>query len=170
MVTLNESTSMKTRIMLFCALWVPCLIFAQETRANKRTDQLLLGETTAAAASVIEIPTDPKGDEHIVWRLYPTEYTWVFLKLNTRNGMIFQLQYGFDGRNRKGSVLNARMLAEGQDQVNGRFTLYPTRNMWTFILLDQIDGRAYLVQWSQKVSDRFITPIAGIPCLQDPAE
>lgn len=161
---------MKTWIMLFCVTWMPCLIWAQEPPANTERNHVLSEEGRAAIASIIQSPLDLKCDDHVVWRLYPTEYTWVFLKLNTRNGMIFQLRYDFNDRNRKESVLNAEMLAEGQDQVNGRFTLYPTRNMWTFILLDQIDGRAYQVQWSQKESDRFIAPIAGIPCLQDPAE
>ncbi|MEI6662551.1 MAG: hypothetical protein WCL01_10525 [Comamonadaceae bacterium] len=30
----------------------------------------------------------------------------------------------------------------------GRFTLYPTRNMYNFILLDQDVGRTWQIQWS----------------------
>ena len=40
-----------------------------------------------------------------------------------------------------------------------RFTLYPTQNIWTFLLLDQTEGRTYQVQWSQKAEDRFVIQI-----------
>ena len=47
--------------------------------------------------------------------------------------------------------------------VNGRFELYPTSNNWTFILLDQIDGDVYHVQWNQKRDSRMIIEIKYVP-------
>ena len=38
--------------------------------------------------------------------------------------------------------------------------LYPTQNMWTFILLDQTDGRTWQVQWSTDYESRGILPIS----------
>jgi hypothetical protein len=61
--------------------------------------------------------------------------------------------------NRKEFLLNEKNLAAGKKPIPGRFTLYPTFNMWTFILLDQIDGGTWQVQWSEKGRDRFIEPI-----------
>ena len=52
----------------------------------------------------------------------------------------------------------------GQPQIaqaaeTTRYKLYPTQNMWTFILLDTVDGRTWQVQWSQDEQNRFIIPI-----------
>ena len=40
-----------------------------------------------------------------------------------------------------------------------RFTLYPTTNIWTFLLLDQVEGTPYQVQWSQEANKRFVMRI-----------
>lgn len=42
---------------------------------------------------------------------------------------------------------------------NATYQLFPTQNMWTFILLDQIDGRMWQVQWSMKEDSRFVIQI-----------
>ena len=55
--------------------------------------------------------------------------------------------------------LNISPLVEEQNAQNGRFTLYPTSNMYNFILLDQIDGRMWQVQWSMKEDSRFVIQI-----------
>ena len=44
-------------------------------------------------------------------------------------------------------------------EVNDRFTLYPTQNIYTFILLDQIEGKTWQVQWSSDRENRAILPI-----------
>ena len=44
--------------------------------------------------------------------------------------------------------LNYMPLATGEDAKPGRFCLYPTENTYNFILLDQIDGRVWQVQWN----------------------
>ena len=33
------------------------------------------------------------------------------------------------------------------------------QNIYNFILLDQIDGRVWQVQWSFKANERFVIPI-----------
>ena len=50
-----------------------------------------------------------------------------------------------------------------EEEENGRFTLYPTTNTFNFILLDQIDGRTWQVQWSFEKKKRMILPINDIP-------
>ena len=47
----------------------------------------------------------------------------------------------------------------GEKAKPGRYTLYPTDNMWTFLMLDQIDGTVYQVQWSQKADSRGVIKI-----------
>ncbi|HEV3218228.1 MAG TPA: hypothetical protein VGZ48_00545 [Candidatus Acidoferrales bacterium] len=46
-------------------------------------------------------------------------------------------------------------------ETPGRFTLYPTENIYNFLLLDQIDGRVWQVQWNwDSPAKRFVLPIS----------
>ena len=51
------------------------------------------------------------------------------------------------------------MLENFSVQKNGRFKLYPTGNMYNFIMVDVIDGRSWQVQWNndknKRIVDRF---------------
>ena len=98
------------------------------------------------------------GKDKPTYELFKTQNMWTFLKLNTKNGIITQVQYSINDDNRGEVVLNFLPLAIGENAVPGRFTLYPTENMWTFIMVDQIDGRLWQVQWSQKENNRGIIP------------
>ena len=93
------------------------------------------------------------------FKLSPTQNMWTFLKLNTRNGKIWQVQYDIGGTDRNESILNPLPLVLEEEETNGRFNLYPTQNMYNFILLDQIDGRIWQVQWSIEKEYRGIIPI-----------
>ena len=57
------------------------------------------------------------------------------------------------------ATLSDMELATGSDAKNGRFYLYPTDNFYTFLLLDQIDGRVWQVQWSIDPENRGIMRI-----------
>ncbi|KIA90657.1 hypothetical protein [Kaistella jeonii] len=94
-----------------------------------------------------------------VYQLFPTQNMWNFLKFNTRNGQIWQLQFSADSQNRFETILNSNSLVSSEKEINGRFTLYPTQNIWTFILLDQIEGNTWQVQWSTEHEKRFIVPL-----------
>ena len=95
----------------------------------------------------------------VTYQLFPTQNRWTFLKLNTRNGMIWQVQYDIEGDNRFETYLNLIPLVEEKKETDNRFTLYPTQNIWTFILFDQIDGKSWQVQWNQEPENRRIWPI-----------
>ncbi len=95
-----------------------------------------------------------------VYKLYPTKNVWTFIKLNTSNGQMWQVQFTInDDQNRGEAYINYSHLAYGKDAVNGRFELYPTENIYNFILLDKIDGRLWQVQWSHDSTNRGIVPI-----------
>ena len=95
-----------------------------------------------------------------VYKLYPTKNMWTFIKLNTSNGQMWQVQFSINDEGKRGeNILSLSRLAYGKDAVNGRFELYPTENMYNFILLDQIDGRSWQVQWSFDYMNRGILPI-----------
>ncbi|MEE1092365.1 MAG: hypothetical protein UHZ01_04710 [Prevotella sp.] len=95
-----------------------------------------------------------------VYKLYPTKNMWTFIKLNTSNGQMWQVQFAInvEGKRRE-EILSLSRLAYGNDAVSGRFELYPTENMYNFILLDQVDGRTWQVQWSFDYMNRGILPI-----------
>ena len=97
--------------------------------------------------------------EAVIYQLFPTQNMWNFIKLNTRNGQMWQVQYGLESRNRFETNLNLEALVIKENEANGRFTLYSTQNIYTFILLDQLDGRMWQVQWSFEAEKRFIIPI-----------
>ena len=86
-------------------------------------------------------------DCNVNFRLYQTNNRWTFLKLDTRTGEIMHVQYSTDN-NLMQYELNNIPLAEGNEAKPGRFFLYPTENTFNFILLDQIDGRVWQVQWN----------------------
>lgn len=97
--------------------------------------------------------------DNVRYKMFPTENIWTFLKLDTRNGKIWQVQYSINDNYRGEIELNDKALVSENIAENGRFTLYPTKNMYIFILLDQIDGKMWQVQWSTAPENRGILPI-----------
>jgi len=95
-----------------------------------------------------------------MYQLFPTKNFWTFIKLNTRNGKMWQVHFAVkEGDNRVILNLNSISLVAEEKEVNGRFTLYPTENTYNFLLLDQIEGTVYQVQWSMEENNRGILPI-----------
>lgn len=94
------------------------------------------------------------------FKLFPTQNLWTFLKLDTQTGQIWQVQYSVTDDNERFEYdLNPSSLIPNSKRVNGRFELYPTQNIYNFILLDQIDGNSWQVQWSFDEENRAIFPI-----------
>jgi hypothetical protein len=91
--------------------------------------------------------TIPSPEIGVNYRLYQTNNRWTFLKLDTRDGTITHVQYSTEN-NAMQYPLSYMPLATGVDAKPGRFCLYPTENTYNFILLDQIDGRVWQVQWN----------------------
>ena len=115
------------------------------------TALLLFGSLVSAQEAQLEPTQNPDA----VFRLFNTRNIYTLLKLDTRDGRIWQVQWG-DKDHRFTAPLNLDSLAAGGKA--GRFTLYPTMNVYAFILLDQDTGDAWHVQWG-KPSDRFVLPI-----------
>ncbi len=93
------------------------------------------------------------------YRLFPTTNLWTFIKLNTSTGQMWQVQFSMDEDTRFVTALNSDSLATANNAFNERFTLYSTQNMYTFILLDRVDGRTWQVQWSIEPSKRLLIQI-----------
>ncbi len=106
-----------------------------------------------------KIESTQKRDLAVKYRLFPTQNMWTFIKLNTRNGRMWQVQFDVQENNRFETYLNILPLASKEKEIDDRFTLYPTENIHTFILLDQIDGRIWQTQWSMEPDYRWVLPI-----------
>lgn len=113
----------------------------------------LVVNTISADSPVIVAPTSIANNNFV---LYPTTNMFTFLKLDSRNGKIWQVQYAMD-ENEFEVILNDIELVTSQ--TPGRFALYPTSNNWTFLLLDTVNGDVWHVQWSQEPKNRGIIPI-----------
>ena len=100
--------------------------------------------------------------ENVVYKLFPTTNMWNFIKLDTRNGKMWQVQYSIKNEDgyRGEVVLNGSSLLPNGNGGNGRFTLIPTQNMYNFILLDQQSGKTWQVQWSFEEEQRLVIPIS----------
>lgn len=109
----------------------------------------------ASLALAEERQLEPTQNPDAPYRLFNTQNIYTLLKLDTRAGRIWQVQWG-DKEHRFIEPLNTKALVSGGKP--GRFTLYPTSNIFTFILLDQETGDAWHVQWG-KPADRFIVHI-----------
>lgn len=96
--------------------------------------------------------------ENAIYQLFPTPNMYTFIKLDTRNGKMWQVQWGTDVKYRYESILSDISRVNYNEEKNGRFLLYPTTNTYNLILLDQIDGRTWQVQWGNQES-RMVLPI-----------
>ena len=101
---------------------------------------------------------EPTQNPDAPFRLFNTQNIYTLLKLDTRDGRIWQLQWG-DADHRFIAPLNSQSVTSSGKA--GRFTLYPTSNIYTFVLLDQETGDTWHVQWGQP-EDRFMRRIKEV--------
>lgn len=101
------------------------------------------------------------NEEVGVFKLYPTQNVWAFIKLNTSNGKMWQVHFSLN-EDEGGTVvlnsipLNVGVLSDNESAINGRFALFPTENIYNFLLLDQLEGTIWQVQWSLEEENRGI--------------
>ncbi len=123
---------------------------------------LIFASTTMLtfAQSTSEVPIQNiSTDSTAVYRLFATKNMYTFIKLNTRNGQMWQVQWSTKGiEYRYQATLSDISRVSQEEEENGRFFLYPTTNIYNFVLVDQIDGRAWQVQWGDE-DDRMVLPI-----------
>lgn len=94
------------------------------------------------------------------YKLYPTEHFKIQLKLDTATGKVWMVQISLgDSDAMVVPVDETSVLFDFEDVRAGRFELYPTKNMYNFILLDTKYGYTYQVQWSVDKEKRFRIPI-----------
>lgn len=112
-----------------------------------------------AADEVTVTNLQPTQNVNACFRLFPTNNIWTFLKLDTRTGLVWQVQFGVEGPTDRFTVVVNDVQLASDTSKEGRFTLYPTRNMFNFLLIDQATGQMWQSQWSQTPKERGIWSI-----------
>lgn len=102
-----------------------------------------------------EYTQDPKAN----YRLYKTKNTYNFIKLDTRTGQMEMVQWTTSGYPGTYTLSDIKRVDNPEDEIPGRFTLYATTNFYNFVLLDQIDGRTWQVQWSTDPDEMMVVRI-----------
>lgn len=97
-------------------------------------------------------------DSNVTYRLFSTRNIYTFIKLNTKNGQMWQVQWDTKS-NQFETPLSLTTRVTKEEENIGRFFLYPTTNIYNFILVDQIDGRVWQVQWSTEPKERLVIQI-----------
>ena len=98
------------------------------------------------------------------YKLYPTDNINIHLKLDTQWGYVYMVQRRSNDVESmtiqidevRPHVYRKEVISSEERFPIGRYKLYPTQNMWTFLLLDVIDGHTYQVQWGFDNESRFV--------------
>lgn len=93
----------------------------------------------------------------LVPKMYQTDNIYNLLKLDTATGKIDQVQWSLDSDNEGSVTINSESLTIYPRP--GLFELYPTKNMYQFILLNKDNGWMWHVQWGLEYSKRWIRRI-----------
>lgn len=94
------------------------------------------------------------------YRLYQTENIYTFLELDTKTGIVKQVQWGLKSKDEGTWYINSEDLNKKDGGYgSGSFELYPTKNIYQFILIDQTDGRKWHIQWDFVAKNRWIRRI-----------
>lgn len=118
------------------------------------------------------------------YKLYPTDNINIFLKLDTSTGLVDMVQKSSNDVDDRITAINFMPIAYDQEDIDlymsrgdsvnweflnqhsksdepllaqvGRFKLYPTQNIWTFLMQDVISGHTYQVQWGFDFEQRML--------------
>jgi hypothetical protein len=120
----------------------------------------------AEGADTIKFQSEPQQRLDVRFRLFRTDNMWSYLLLDTSDGRVWHITFTNDKD--KGARLkipiNDKALVTRTSAKNARFTLYPTDNIWNFLLLDQDDGRVWQCQFTMepKAENKFCLPIPDV--------
>lgn len=148
---------MKRLVLTIVISLITLSSFAQENKIVAK-DSLILTARDSLFFSYLQSYQSQLREPR--YRLFPTQNNWTFIKLDTLTGQLWQVQYSVDDSPRMEYTLDSEIrLRSYQEPICGRYTLYETKNMYNFILLDTIDGLLWQVQWSIDEKNRAVLRI-----------
>ena len=143
-----------------------CSVFGAKAQSNMPDGSILKD----ILKTVVDSPTgDPMTVEYMDaiynqmvaanprFKMYQTKHDYILLKLDTATGQVWMVQFGMGEKSSRRQVVvdDTSPLDGTEPEINGRFELYPTNNMYNFILIDNFVGTTYQVQWHTESNKRF---------------
>ena len=149
------------RIVLLFLLMLPMVVTGQKTNKQYivvdslflKIDTLLM--TNNELLNRLDINTSLKNR----YKMYQTENIYTFLELDTKTGKVKQVQWSLESDNEGTWIINGNDLSFGEGYGSGSFELYPTKNLYQFLLIDKTDGRKWHIQWGMGDNKRWIRRI-----------
>ena len=149
------------RIVLLFLLMLPMVVMGQKTNKQYivvdslflKIDTLLM--TNNELLNRLDINTSLKNR----YKMYQTENIYTFLELDTKTGKVKQVQWSLESDNEGTWIINGNDLSFGEGYGSGSFELYPTKNLYQFLLIDKTDGRKWHIQWGMGDNKRWIRRI-----------
>lgn len=134
------------KTLLLLLLFFPVITYAQNDSLKQSKDSVLVEINEALQA--IKFNQEKYGR----YKIYQTDNIYILIKLDTATGRIKLVQWSLDSDKEFEAYVNSEDLSGGLLSEKGRFELYPTKNMYQFILIDTLLGSTWHVQWGTKES------------------
>ena len=76
------------------------------------------------------------------------------LEIDTKTGMLKQIHWALKADEEKVYIINPNDLSESSESGPGLFELYPTKNMYQFIIINKANGNKWHIQWGDDKDHR----------------
>lgn len=154
---------MKRFVLILITCCFTCAVSYAQTDSTlvKHSDEPTLSDKENLLLDELESIIKKRVNTLARYKIYKTQNTYNLIKLDTATGRLWQVQYGMNNSSTRMEVPidDTSLLSEWANITAGRFELYPTENMYTFILIDTVLGFTYQVQWHTNPNQRFRIPI-----------
>ena len=141
-----------------------------QLRLNTKTGEVQQVQDDGQAWN-INYAVEYYGEKENRFCLTETQNMWNFILLDTYTGKTWQVQFSTKGEEYMfAEPINAYSLAYPSESSvwTNRFKIFPTKNMWNFILLDSYNGRLWQVQYSTENFDNLMCiPINNTALIDD---
>lgn len=158
----------KNALLMFCLmpLWLCAQTYKMyqtqnyhnQLRLNTATGEVLQVQDDGQSWKICsEMEIDGKEDNRFC--LYETQNMWTFIMLDTFTGKNWQVQFSTKGTDYMfATPINcfSKAVPQPSDRWQGRFKMFATQNMWTFIMLDSFTGKLWQVQYSTQSRDDIL--------------
>lgn len=136
-----------------------CSVFgakAQEADSLKTKEEYPTVKLDSLTMEYIDAIYERVGMSTPRFKLFKTDNMYNLIKLDTATGRTWQVQYRTNSTDSMTVPIDdTSLLWNYEIEKSGRFDLYPTSNMYSFILIDTETGRTWQIQWSTEASRRF---------------
>ena len=152
---------MKKFILAAICILTVCISAKSQVKDSTAVTTQIEQVLTAKDSTYLQLMRYIADQLHPRFKMYKTENIYNLIKLDTATGALWQVQYGMNKSSTRMEVEldETSLLYYWEEATPGRFELYPTQNMYTFILLDTKLGYTYQVQWGTNPDQRFRTRI-----------